>query len=143
MINRENLPPHISDKDRVILFDGVCKLCNAWSRFIIKYDLQHVFKLASVQSDEGQAILRHFGLPTDYYETMLYIEGAKAYEKSTAFLKVVRLLPFPIKLISICSLVPKFIRDWVYDRIALNRYKLFGKYKQCILPTADHESRFL
>ncbi len=135
--------PYISENDHVILFDGVCKLCHGWSRFIIKHDRKHVFKLATVQSVQGQAILQHFGLPTDHFDTMLYIENHQAFEKSTAFLKIVKKLPYPIKLLQVCYVVPRFIRDWFYDRIALNRYRLFGKYNECLLPTADHNSRFL
>lgn len=137
------MPPYIRSGDKVILFDGVCKLCNAWSRFIIKYDTQSVFKLATVQSDEGQAILKHFNLPTDHFDTMLFVDGDMAYEKSTAFLNVVRLLPQPFKVISVIRVIPRVVRDWLYDRIALNRYKIFGKYDQCIMPTPDHDKRFL
>ena len=68
-------PPYITENDCVILFDGVCKLCNAWSQFIIKYDTQQLFKLCSVQSPEGQSILKHFNMPTDHFDTMLYVEG--------------------------------------------------------------------
>lgn len=143
MINKNELPPYIHFNEKVILFDGVCKLCNSWSRFIIKYDSKHIFKLALVQSKEGKSILKHFGLPTDYYDTILYIDGNEAYLKSTAFLKIVRLLPFPIKLLSFFGIAPKPLRDWIYDRIALNRYRLFGEFEQCILPSADHEKRFL
>jgi predicted DCC family thiol-disulfide oxidoreductase YuxK len=135
--------PYITEKDQLILFDGVCKLCHGWSRFIIKHDRNHVFKLATVQSEKGQAILEHFDMPTSHFDTMLYIENNQAYEKSTAFLKVVKKLPYPLKLLQVCYLIPRFIRDWFYDRIALNRYRLFGKYNECLLPTADHNSRFL
>ncbi|MCF6300321.1 MAG: thiol-disulfide oxidoreductase DCC family protein [Proteobacteria bacterium] len=135
--------PYISDNDPLILFDGVCKLCHGWSQFILKYDRSHVFKLATVQSKQGQAILRHFGLPTNHFDTMIYVEDNQAYQKSTAFLKVIQKLPYPIKLLQLCYIVPRFIRDWFYDRVALNRYRLFGKYSECPLPTADHNNRFL
>lgn len=135
--------PYITEKDQLILFDGVCKLCHGWSRFIIKYDRDHIFKLTTVQSPQGQAILEHFGMPTEHFDTMLYIENNHAYEKSTAFLKVVKKLPFPFKLLQVFYLFPKFIRDWCYDRIALNRYRIFGKYDSCLSPTADHDKRFL
>lgn len=137
------MPPYMSTNDRVILFDGVCKLCNAWSRFIIKYDTQNVFKLATVQSDEGQAILKHFNMPTDRFDTMLFVDGDKAYEKSIAFLNVMQLLPQPFKVVSVFRVFPRALRDWFYDRIALNRYKIFGRYDQCIMPTPDHGKRFL
>ena len=126
---KSTLPPYVKQQDSVILFDGVCKLCNAWSNFIIKYDVNKNFKLASVQSDEGQAILTNFGYPTDFYERMLVVEGDRCFEKSEAFFAVVRKLNFPWKLLLVFRVMPLFIRDWFYSRIALNRYKIFGKYQ--------------
>lgn len=142
-MNTDKLPPCIAASDKVILFDGVCKLCNAWSNFIIKYDRQHLFKLCSVQSEEGKKILLHFGLPSESYETMLYVEGCQSFQKSDAFFQIVAKLGYPWKAVFIFRLIPKPIRDWMYDRIALNRYNLFGKYDYCTLPSPDHEARFL
>ena len=79
--NKKILPPHLGENDNVILFDGICKLCNAWSNFIIRHDKNHNFKLASVQSQEGKDILRYFNYPTDEYETMLVVNGARCLEK--------------------------------------------------------------
>lgn len=137
------LPPNVGAADKVILFDGVCKLCNAWSNFIIKHDHQHVFKLCSVQSNEGQKILRHFGLSTEVYESMLVVEGNGVYQQSDAFFQVVAKLGYPWKFICVFRMVPKLLRNWIYDRIALNRYRLFGKYDTCLLPAADHDARYL
>ncbi|MBL4796124.1 MAG: thiol-disulfide oxidoreductase DCC family protein [Oleispira sp.] len=142
-MNSTNLPPNVSTADKVILFDGVCKLCNAWSNFIIQHDHQHVFKLCSVQSDEGQKILKHFGLSTDVYASMLVVEGDAVYQQSDAFFQVVVKLGYPWKIVCVFRMIPKSIRNWLYDRIALNRYRLFGKYDVCLLPTADHEARYL
>ncbi len=142
-MNNNELPPNISKTDNVILFDGVCKLCNAWSNFIIKHDQQYLFKLCSVQSEAGKKILVHFGFPADFYETMLFVEGNKCYKQSDAFFKVVAKLGYPWKAACLFWLIPKPIRNWMYDRIALNRYRLFGKYDYCSLPAADHEARYL
>ena len=129
--------------DRVVLFDGVCKLCAAWVKFLIRFDRKHRFKLATVQSPEGQAILAWYGFPTDFYQTMLLVEGAEIYTKSAAFLRVMGRLPLPWPLACVAWPIPYFIRDWLYDRIALNRYKLFGRYQVCMVPDMDHDSRFL
>lgn len=140
----ENLyPPHVNPCDQIIMFDGVCKLCNAWSRFIIRYDTHKKFKLCSVQSGEGQAILAWFGYPTEMFETMLLVQGKCVLEKSDSFLVIVEQLPFPWSLARLFKILPKAFRDWCYDRIALNRYRLFGKYELCVLPSADHDGRFL
>lgn len=136
-------PPHINPGDQIIMFDGVCKLCNGWSRFIIRFDTHKKFKLCAVQSDEGQAILEWFGYPTDVYETMLLVQGNRVLEKSDSFLAIAGQLPFPWNSLRVFKLLPQAVRDWCYDRIALNRYKIFGQYEVCILATADHEGRFL
>jgi predicted DCC family thiol-disulfide oxidoreductase YuxK len=137
------LPPNITRTDRVILFDGVCKLCNAWSKFIIKHDKKHLFKLCSVQSDEGQRVLKHFDLSTDVYDSMVYVEGDTLYQQSDAFFQVIATLGYPWKAVLVFRLIPRFICNWLYDRIAFNRYRLFGKYTYCLLPSADHKARYL
>ena len=136
-------PPNVGENDRVILFDGVCKLCNGWSQFIIKYDKQQHFKLCSVQSLEGQSILKHFKMPTDHFDTLYYVEGKQCFDKSDAFLNVINKLGLPWRLLYLFKILPKGIRNWLYDRIALNRYHLFGKYDTCMLPSKENEHRFL
>ena len=137
------LPPGVSSDDCVVLFDGVCNLCNGWVRFLIARDRQARLRLASVQSDAGKAILAACGLPTDEYDTMLFLERGRAYIKSTAFLRVVRYFPWPWPLLSAGLLVPRPVRDWLYDRIALNRYALFGRQEVCMVPTPEIRKRFL
>lgn len=140
---RVTLPPNVGPDEKVILFDGVCKLCNGWSRFIIQHDTAHRFKLCSVQSDEGQAILSFFAYPTDHYDTMLLVEGNRAFERSEAFLRVVAHLPAPWRWLAWLRVMPERLRDFMYDRIALNRYRLFGKYDRCVVPSARDRLRFV
>lgn len=128
---------------RVVLFDGVCKLCNGWAKFLIKHDQQQLFRLASVQSAEGQAILQYFDLPLDHFDTMAYVDNGRLFVRSTAVLQIVALLPAPWSWLTGLRLCPRPLRDWCYDRIALNRYRLFGRYEHCLLPSADHAKRFL
>lgn len=135
--------PGMAADDQVVLFDGVCRLCSAWARFLIKFDRKRQFKLATVQSVEGKAILQWHGFPTDYYETMLLVEGNRIHTKSSAFFRVMRQLPWPWPIMCIGWVVPSVIRDWLYDRVALNRYRLFGRYDVCVVPNKDHDSRFL
>ncbi|MGH8434237.1 MAG: thiol-disulfide oxidoreductase DCC family protein [Pseudomonas sp.] len=139
----ENFPPFIQPGERVVVFDGVCKLCNAWVKFLIRHDREQRFRLASVQSAEGQAILDWFDLPTDYFDTMAYVEGTELFVRSTAVLRIVDQLPWPWRAFAILRVCPRALRDWCYDRIALNRYRLFGRYDSCLIPTPDHERRFL
>ena len=142
-MSKVDLPSCLDKNTKVILFDGVCKLCNFWAKFIIKYDKKQVFKLASVQSKQGQAILKYFDMPTETFDTMLLVENNKSHEKSTAFFKIVKRLPYVFRIPMIFVVIPRPVRDWMYDRVALNRYKLFGKYEQCLLPSPDHDNRFL
>ncbi|RYZ92361.1 MAG: thiol-disulfide oxidoreductase DCC family protein [Moraxellaceae bacterium] len=140
----ENLyPPHVKPDDQIIMFDGVCKLCKGWSRFIIRFDSHKKFKLCAVQSGEGQAILAWLDYPTNHFDTMLLVQGNRVLEKSDSFLAIVGQLPFPWRFLRVLALFPKRFRDWFYDRVASNRYKLFGKYNQCQLAPPDHAGRFL
>jgi predicted DCC family thiol-disulfide oxidoreductase YuxK len=136
-------PQTVTENQRIILFDGVCNLCSAMLNFVYANDKKALFKFAWVQSESGKEILEWCGLPTDFYDTMVYIENGKPYFKSTAFLKVARSLCFPWPFLSSGLIVPKFIRDWLYDRIALNRYKIFGRKEQCLLPSGKLTKRFL
>ena len=142
-ITKDTWPPHLARNEKVILFDGVCKLCNVWSNFIIRYDKSHKFKLASVQSQEGKDILQYFNYPTEVYETMLVVNESGCLEKTDAFFYVMRTLGFPWAIMTIFKIIPRGLRNWLYDRIALNRYKLFGKYDYCSLPSPDHDKRYL
>ncbi|MFT5781598.1 MAG: putative DCC family thiol-disulfide oxidoreductase YuxK [Pseudomonas sp.] len=142
-MSENNLPPHLLPGERLVLFDGVCKLCNGWAKFLIRHDQRQVFRLASVQSVEGQAILKWCGLPLDHFDTMAYIEDGQLLLRSSAVLRILAQLPRPWCWLAWLRLLPRPLRDWCYDRIALNRYRLFGRYDSCLIPSADHRKRFL
>ena len=133
----------MKNDNKIIVFDGACGLCHAWVRFVIRHDAQNIFKFTSVQSHKGQVILRHFNMPTDVFETMLYVENDVAYGKSTAALKIIRLLPLPIKLLICVAIIPRVVRDFIYVRIARNRYTLFGPRDECSLLDGLDKDRFL
>jgi predicted DCC family thiol-disulfide oxidoreductase YuxK len=137
------LPPFTQPGERVVLFDGVCKLCNGWAKFLIRHDHQPHFRLASVQSAEGQALLVWGGLPTDHFDSMALIENGQMLLRSDAVLRIVGQLPGAWRHLAWLRVIPRPVRDWCYDRIALNRYRLFGRYDSCLLPSADHARRFL
>jgi predicted DCC family thiol-disulfide oxidoreductase YuxK len=142
-VDMKNLPPYMSADDQVILFDGVCKLCSFWARFLIRFDHQHQYQLATVQSPEGVAILEWCGLPTSEYNTLVFLQGATFHVRSAAVLKVLVGLSWPWKLAGVLWLIPRPLRDWLYDRVAQNRYRIFGRYNTCMMPTPDHLQRFL
>ncbi|MGO2012709.1 MAG: thiol-disulfide oxidoreductase DCC family protein [Pseudoalteromonas sp.] len=128
---------------QIILFDGQCKLCNAWCNFIIKHDKKLCFKLCSVQSDKGQAILNYFNYPMDNFKTMIYVQSDVCLTQSDAVLAITNQLGWPWRAANIMRLIPKRLRNWVYDRIAFNRYRLFGKLDYCRLPKSSHEQHYL
>ena len=127
----------------VVLFDGVCNLCSGWVQFAIARDPAARLRFAAVQSPYGQDFLRRHDLPSDSFESFYLIDGGRVYEKSTAFLRLVPHLRQPWPLLRALRLVPRPLRDWCYDRIARNRYRLFGRRETCLMPTAEIVDRFL
>jgi len=127
----------------VILFDGVCNFCNAGINFIIRQDKNKVFRFAALQSEVGQKLLVQYNLPGKEFESFVLIDEGKVYQKSSAGLKVYGRLPWYWKWTQVFWLAPKFLRDAVYDFIARNRYKWFGKKEQCMIPTKEVKNRFL
>ncbi|WP_431033437.1 thiol-disulfide oxidoreductase DCC family protein [Pseudomonas yamanorum] len=129
--------------ETVVLFDGTCKLCNGWARFIINHDTARRIRLAPVQSASGQALLAWAGLPQHEFNTIVLIADQRVYVRSEAMFQVAERLPWYWRWMILARGVSGPFRDWLYDRIALNRYRLFGRYNTCRLPPADHAQRFL
>ena len=127
----------------IILFDAVCVICNGWAKFLIKYDKKIQFKLVSAQSELGTALLKHYQMSTEHYTTMVVIKDGKLYTESTALLKVIQHLGFPFSLMNAGYFIPRFIRDFLYRLVALNRYKLFGKTDSCLIPSHENKRHFL
>jgi predicted DCC family thiol-disulfide oxidoreductase YuxK len=127
----------------VILFDGVCNFCNAGINFIIRQDKEKIFRFAALQSEVGQKLLKAYGLPTHSFESFVLIENGKVYQRSSAGLRVYGRLPWYWKWTQAGWIAPKFFRDAVYNFIAQNRYRWFGKKEECMIPSPEVKSRFL
>lgn len=127
----------------IILFDGVCNFCNSSVNFIIDRDTTNYFKFGALQSDEGQALLRKHNQSTDSFDTLILIEGDKLYTRSTAALRIAKKLSGLWPLFYVFIIIPKFFRDPIYNLIAKNRYKVFGKKDTCRLPTPQERAKFL
>ena len=127
----------------IILFDGVCNYCNSMVNFIIRQDTGKKFVFAALQSDTGQKLLKQYNLPTNDLDSFVLIDEGKAYQRSTAALKLYNKLPWYWKWVQIFWIIPAFIRDAVYNFIAKNRYKWFGKKEECMIPTPELKARFL
>ena len=127
----------------IILFDGICNLCNGAVQFIIKHDPEKKFLFTSLQSEAGQQLLKKYKLPSENFNSFLLLQDDAIFSKSTAALKVASQLKSAWKLLYIFIIVPKYIRDAVYSYIAANRYKWFGKKDNCMMPTPELQARFL
>lgn len=127
----------------IILFDGVCNLCNASVQFIIERDPTAIFRFAALQSDFGQSILAKNSVNTEGGDSIILVEDGKVYDRSTAALRIARRLSGSIKLLYVFIIIPRPIRDFVYKIIAKNRYRWFGKQDACWMPTKALKARFL
>jgi predicted DCC family thiol-disulfide oxidoreductase YuxK len=133
----------LKNASNLILFDGVCNLCNRFVQFIIKRDSKGVFKFSALQSPASKALLSKAGKSTEQYVSVVYIKGGELLEKSTAVLYIAKDLGGFWSLFYVFLVIPRPIRDWVYNRVARSRYSLFGKRQECMIPTPELESRFL
>ncbi len=130
-------------KQPLILFDGVCNLCSSSVLFIIKRDSKSVFRFASLQSELGKNLLHEFNLPVTDFNSVLLIHNNKVYQKSNAALEITRHLRGLWPMLYAFMIIPAFIRNGVYNWIASNRYKWFGKKDACMIPTPELKSRFI
>lgn len=137
------LPPGVSAADRVVLFDGECVMCSAGAQALMRLDRRRRFKLGTVQSPEGKRILAWHGLPTESFDTFVLVEGPRLYVRSAAYVRIVARLDFPWNLAAVIWVIPRPARDWLYDTIARNRFRLFGRRDRCIVLTPDHQARLL
>tara|TARA_B100000497_G_C7692397_1_gene421445 strand:+ start:1706 stop:2107 length:402 start_codon:yes stop_codon:yes gene_type:complete len=128
---------------RVIVFDGVCNLCNWSVQWVLKYDKNASFSFASLQGEFGQNLLKQKSLDPKTFDSFLLLEGDQLYTLSTAALRVAKKMSFPFFLFYPFILVPKFIRDKIYEYVANNRYKWFGKIESCMIPDQEVQQRFI
>ena len=127
----------------VVLFDGVCNLCNGFVTFVIARDPRARVRFAPLSSDAAARVLREAGVSRPIPDTMVLVEDGTAYFRSDAPLRIARRLRFPWPLAYGLIVVPRFIRDRVYDGIAARRYRWFGRRGACLIPTPDMRRRFL
>jgi len=133
-----------TDVRPILLFDGVCNLCNWVTQFVIRHDpAPGKFRFAALQSKPGQDLLRKHGLSPDSSDFFVMILGERSYVRSTAGLHVLRGLGFPWSIFYPLILVPRPLRDVVYNWVAAHRYHWFGRQETCIAPTPEIRSRFL
>lgn len=127
----------------VILFDGVCNLCNASVQFIIRHDKKQIFRFAALQSAFGQRVIENFNLTDKNTDSVILFENNSVQLKSDAALSIAKQLGGIYSLLYVFIVVPKFIRNSVYDFIARNRYRWFGKQESCMIPTPELKRLFI
>ena len=128
---------------KIILFDGICNLCNQSVQFVIEHDSKNQFRFASLQSDFGQDFLKKNKLEAIQFDSIVFIEDDQFYTKSSAALKIAKYLDGLTSWLTIFMIVPKPLRDIVYSFIAKNRYRWFGKNESCWLPTKELKAKFI
>lgn len=127
----------------IVPFDGVCNFCNASVNFVIDRDKAGYFKFAPLQSELGEKLVTKHGIDTTKTDSIIVIDGERAYTHSSAALRIARKLDGPWSWSYAFMIVPKPIRDFFYRLFAKNRYRLFGKQDACMMPTPDIRARFL
>jgi predicted DCC family thiol-disulfide oxidoreductase YuxK len=127
----------------IVVFDGVCNLCTHSVRFILRHEAGPHFQFASLQSPAGARLLTTFGFSPEDAKTFVLIADGKPYVKSDAAILVANRLKGSWRLVRFVKIVPRSLRNWIYDVVARNRYRWFGKAEACMIPTPELRSRFL
>lgn len=130
------------EPDGLILFDGVCVFCSAWVRFILKHDRAGRFVFLPIQTERGRALAERLGIDPDRPRTNAVLLNGQVWVRSDAALKVLEALP-STRVLGVLRAVPRLLRDPVYDLIAANRYRLFGRTGTCMVPSPADRARFL
>ncbi len=133
----------VAKNKTVILFDGVCNLCNSAINFVIDKDTNNNFHFASLQSEFGQALLTYFEKDTTDFDSMIVYENGKIKTKSTAALRIAAGLSGNWRFFSVFKIIPAFLRNEVYNIVAKNRYKWFGQKNECRIPTPELKAKFI
>lgn len=141
--NHSPEPPEFESRRPLIVFDGICVLCSGFVRMVVKLDRKGRFHFATAQSPFGEMLFQKYGLRTDRYETNLVIVDGAAFTRLDSFVAVMAELGWPWRAARILLLLPRPLRDWLYDRIAKNRYALFGKKDNCEIPSAEVRARLI
>ena len=133
----------VDNEKGIVLFDGVCHLCDGAVRFILKRERAAELKFAPLQSDSGKSLLQQYGYPPNYLDGLILIESNRAHDRSSACLRIAGKLNFPWRLLFPLLIIPKPLRDFIYGNIAAGRYRWFGKKESCSLPQVEDQARFL
>jgi len=135
-------PAGVSAHDGIIVFDGVCNFCNGSVQFLLRRERDATLRFAPAQTDVGSALLACHGMDAAQLESILLVEDEFAYQRSDAILRIVRHLSWPWQWLRLGWLLPRGIRDALYNTVARNRYRWFGQRESCMIPTKELRARF-
>ena len=133
----------MSRVEPILIFDGVCSFCSATVQFVLKHDVRGRIRFAPIQSALGRRLMERHGLDPDDAQSLLFVEGDRASKRSDAAFAIARDLSWKWRWLRVFRFVPRFLRDRVYDLVARNRYRWFGKLETCFIPTPEVRARFL
>ena len=133
----------MNNEKQIVLFDGVCNFCNFWVNFLIRRDKNDLFRFAALQSENAKELKNRFKIDISNPDSLFLIVGEKFFIKSAAALMVCKELNGMIKILFPLIILPVFFRDFVYDLVAKNRYKMFGRKESCRIPTEAEREKFL
>jgi len=143
-LNQRNNFMNLPKNKHIILFDGVCNLCEASVQFVIKHDKKDIFRFVALQSDLGLEIIHYIGIQTKNIDSIiLYIPGVAYYYKSNAALEIAKNLGGVFHFGTVFKIIPTTLRNSLYDYVAKNRYLWYGKKEYCMIPTEELKSKFL
>jgi predicted DCC family thiol-disulfide oxidoreductase YuxK len=140
---QDSAVPSFADDKPVIIFDGYCALCSGWAAFVLRHDVEARYRLLSAQSPLGHALYLHYGLNPQDYETNILIADGVAWFKSEGSIRMAEGLGFPWSLAAVFRVLPMAWRDRLYETVARNRLRWFGKRDTCYLPDPRYADRFL
>ena len=135
--------PTFDDSGPIIVYDGECVLCSGFVRFVLGRDRAGQFRFCAGQSPLGQALFRHYGFDPVDFETNLLVADGRVHGKMESFSAVMARLPWPWRGLAATGWIPRPVGDWLYHRIARNRYRLFGRREHCLVPSPEQRHRFI
>ena len=135
--------PAFPDDCPLIVFDGVCALCSGFVHFVLRHDKHRQYRFLAAQSNLAAALYHHYGLPTDHWETNLLIKDGLLFVRSEAAIEIVRGFGGLWRMIRVLRLIPRPVCDWLYNCVAGNRYRWFGRHDLCLVPDPAQADRFL
>jgi predicted DCC family thiol-disulfide oxidoreductase YuxK len=135
--------PAFPDDKAIFLYDGYCAMCSRWVQFVLRHDRQARFRLLPAQSPLGEALYRHYGLDPQDHETNMLIEKGLPYFKAESSIRIVAAMGFPLSLARLARVLPGALLEKMYDVVARNRMRWFGRRESCMLSCAGYEDRFI